>query len=112
VLFRRKCWCILQRLHLAGFAQGSFYERNILVQPGPLSLPPSQRSGNSPSYRIIDFGRGGAEGDAITGDLDNARARDQEYRDPELSYRPWTASIFPGYAMKEGVEEQLQLQLD
>lgn len=44
-------------LHNAGFLQGSVYPRNILVQPGPLTLPPSKRSLASPSFRIIDFGR-------------------------------------------------------
>ena len=44
-------------LHEAGFLQGSVYPRNILVQPGPLTLPPSERSRESPSFRIIDFGR-------------------------------------------------------
>ena len=34
------------------------YERNVLVQPGPLTVPPSNRSLDEPSYRIIDFGRG------------------------------------------------------
>ncbi len=34
------------------------YERNVLVQPGPLNVPPADRSFSKPSYRIIDFGRG------------------------------------------------------
>ena len=38
--------------------QGSFYVRNIMCQPGPLTLPPERRSYNTPSFRIIDFGRG------------------------------------------------------
>ena len=49
---------LLRRLHAASFVQGSFYERNILMQPGPLTLPRAERSFNDPSYRIIDFGRG------------------------------------------------------
>jgi hypothetical protein len=48
----------MNRLHEANFIQGSFFERNILVQPGPLTLPRSDRSLDNPSYRIIDFGRG------------------------------------------------------
>ena len=44
-------------LHNAGFLQGSIYPRNMLIQPGPLTLPPSERSLASPSFRIIDFGR-------------------------------------------------------
>ncbi|KDQ10303.1 hypothetical protein BOTBODRAFT_115979, partial [Botryobasidium botryosum FD-172 SS1] len=56
-------WSHLLRLHIAGFAQGSFHERNILVQPGPLCLPPDKRTMESPSFRIIDFGRGRARRD-------------------------------------------------
>jgi hypothetical protein len=39
------------------------YARNIVVQPGPLSVPPENRSLDEPSYRIIDFGRGKTLGD-------------------------------------------------
>jgi hypothetical protein len=46
------------RLHYAGFTQGSFFVRNILTQPGPLSASPEERSSSTPSFRIIDFGRG------------------------------------------------------
>lgn len=49
---------MVQRLHFAGFVQGSMNDRNILVQAGPLHLPPSKRSLSEPSFRIIDFGRG------------------------------------------------------
>jgi hypothetical protein len=34
------------------------YERNVVVQPGPLTAPRANRSLGEPSYRIIDFGRG------------------------------------------------------
>jgi hypothetical protein len=34
------------------------YERNVLVQPGPLTVPRANRSLDEPSYRIVDFGRG------------------------------------------------------
>jgi hypothetical protein len=34
------------------------FRRNVLVQPGPLSVPRANRSLDEPSYRIIDFGRG------------------------------------------------------
>jgi hypothetical protein len=34
------------------------YHRNVLVQPGPLTVPRANRSLDEPSYRIIDFGRG------------------------------------------------------
>lgn len=49
---------MFDRLHNAGFIQGSAYARNILTQPGPLTNPCAQRSFDSPSYRLIDFGRG------------------------------------------------------
>ncbi|KAI0704178.1 hypothetical protein C8T65DRAFT_709147 [Cerioporus squamosus] len=38
--------------------QGSFYVRNIMIQPGPLTVPPERRSFTYPSFRLIDFGRG------------------------------------------------------
>lgn len=47
----------MRRLHIAGFTQNSFYVRNILVQPGPLTAPPKKRSKKTPSFRLIDFGR-------------------------------------------------------
>ena len=56
--FRESIGILLKRLHEAKFVQGSMYERNVLVQPGPLTVPPANRSFNEPSYRIIDFGRG------------------------------------------------------
>lgn len=49
---------LVQRLHLARFSQQSMSVRNMTVQPGPLSVPPSKRSKKTPSFRIIDFGRG------------------------------------------------------
>lgn len=48
----------MERLHEARFVQESMYERNILIQPGPLNVPYANRSFDKPSYRIIDFGRG------------------------------------------------------
>jgi hypothetical protein len=45
-------------LHQHGFLQQSTYARNMLVQPGPLTVPPMERSLDTPSFRIIDFGRG------------------------------------------------------
>ena len=55
---RSECYSLLFRLHYERFRQGSFYDRNVLVQPGPLTAPPEQRSKKTPSFRIIDFGRG------------------------------------------------------
>ena len=55
---RTECFSLLLRLHHYKITQGSFYVRNIMVQPGPLTVPPEQRSFDCPSFRIIDFGRG------------------------------------------------------
>ena len=49
---------MLLRLHNMLIRQGSFYVRNIMIQPGPLTLPPELRSFAPPSFRLIDFGRG------------------------------------------------------
>ncbi|KAH9903253.1 hypothetical protein C8Q73DRAFT_45000 [Cubamyces lactineus] len=57
---REKCYKLYEELHEAGFLQGSSYLRNMLVQPGPLSVPHAQRTMDTPSYRLIDFGRGEA----------------------------------------------------
>lgn len=48
---------MMLRLHYAGFTHGSFYVRNIMMQPGPLTAPPEKRSKDTPSFRMIDFGR-------------------------------------------------------
>jgi len=45
------------RLHDAGFIQRSIAPRNFLIQPGPLHFPPEKRSYETPSFRLIDFGR-------------------------------------------------------
>ncbi|KAH9903238.1 hypothetical protein C8Q73DRAFT_798902 [Cubamyces lactineus] len=54
---RTECFSLLLRLHELRITQGSFYVRNVLIQPGPLSARPSQRALGTPSFRIIDFGR-------------------------------------------------------
>ncbi len=33
---RRECWSLLERLHLGGYEHNSVYERNILMQSGPV----------------------------------------------------------------------------
>ncbi|KAG6877381.1 hypothetical protein C0993_007901 [Termitomyces sp. T159_Od127] len=48
---------LIYRFHHAGWAHGSIYPRNIVSQPGPISAPPSQRSRQDQSFRLIDFGR-------------------------------------------------------
>jgi hypothetical protein len=49
---------ITLNLHVKGFLQGSVYPRNTLIQPAPLTLPPSERSLATPSFRTTDVGRG------------------------------------------------------
>ncbi|KAJ7207177.1 hypothetical protein GGX14DRAFT_366760 [Mycena pura] len=55
---RAICSTFLYRLKHEEFMQNSFYDRNVLMQPGPLTLPPHRRSLDTPSFRLIDFGRG------------------------------------------------------
>ena len=55
---RTECFSLLHRLHELNIVQGSPYARNVLVQPGPLTHPPERRSLDTPSFRVIDFGRG------------------------------------------------------
>ena len=59
-------------LHIQGFLQGSTYPRNILIQPGPLTVPPSERSLAVPSFRIIDFGRAEYQRDCFRNAVSNA----------------------------------------
>ncbi|KAF4588055.1 hypothetical protein EYR38_010016 [Pleurotus pulmonarius] len=54
---RTECYSFLLRLQHAEFNHNSFWVRNILAQPGPLHLPPHERSGDVQSYRLIDAGR-------------------------------------------------------
>ncbi|KAJ6484374.1 hypothetical protein C8R47DRAFT_980917 [Mycena vitilis] len=54
---RNICFTFLHSLYRAGFIQNSFYERNIVVQPGPLTHPPYKRSYATRSFRLLDFGR-------------------------------------------------------
>ncbi|KAF7970390.1 hypothetical protein HWV62_24258 [Athelia sp. TMB] len=55
---KEECGSLLYRLHLTGYLHNSFAERNIVVQPGPLTEPPEKRGVNGvKSFRLIDFGR-------------------------------------------------------
>ncbi|CCM06631.1 uncharacterized protein FIBRA_08911 [Fibroporia radiculosa] len=55
---KTQCYTHILRLHMEDFVQNSIYVRNILMQPGPLYLPPSERTLARPVFRVIDFGRG------------------------------------------------------
>jgi hypothetical protein len=72
---------MFDRLHNARFIQGSAYERNVLVQPGPLTQPRAERSLNYPSYRLIDFGRGECF------DGDESDTADEKIKDEERDVR-------------------------
>ncbi|KAF8497458.1 hypothetical protein F5888DRAFT_1698127 [Russula emetica] len=80
-LGRESIGTLLERLHEARFVQGSMFRRNVLVQPGPLSVPRANRSLNEPSYRIIDFGRGTSLGVNIFSLQDLKREAESEQRD-------------------------------
>jgi hypothetical protein len=67
---------MFDRLHKAKFVQGSAYERNVLVQPGPLTQPRAERSLDNPSYRLIDFGRG----ECYVGDESDTADRDENIK--------------------------------
>ncbi|KAJ7476960.1 hypothetical protein B0H11DRAFT_2031403 [Mycena galericulata] len=54
---KAECFSLFLRLHLSGFLQKSAFKKNILLQPGPLTVPPANRTLQTPSFRIIDFGR-------------------------------------------------------
>ncbi|TFY73015.1 hypothetical protein EWM64_g10997, partial [Hericium alpestre] len=54
---KTEIFSLLIRLHLDGVVQNSFFTRNILMQPGPLTRPPAERTLKRPSFRVIDFGR-------------------------------------------------------
>ncbi len=43
---RRECWSLLERLHLGGYVHNSVYERNVLMQSGPVQWSPLQEEQN------------------------------------------------------------------
>ena len=61
--------------------------RNIMCQPGPLTLPPERRSYDTPSFRIIDFGRGKSwdweldQGSTKDGGKEKEKEKESEDRD-------------------------------
>ncbi|KAF9463965.1 hypothetical protein BDZ94DRAFT_1321506 [Collybia nuda] len=60
---KNECAALYYRFHCAGWVHGSIAQRNILVQPGPLTVSPSVRGKSTSegegqlSFRLIDFGR-------------------------------------------------------
>ncbi len=74
-----------ERLHDARFVQKSLFQRNILVQPGPLTHPRAERSLENPSYRLIDFGRGKCyiEDESVSADDD---LKDERQQVPQIKF--------------------------
>ncbi|THH06193.1 hypothetical protein EW145_g4252 [Phellinidium pouzarii] len=54
---KQECFSLLRRLHAAGYMHNSVYQRNILMQYGPLQMSPFQRSKEHLRFRLIDYGR-------------------------------------------------------
>lgn len=54
---RTECHSLYLRFHSEGYLHQSTYTRNIVMQPGPLTRHPQERSLSTPSFRLIDFGR-------------------------------------------------------
>ncbi|KAF9649172.1 hypothetical protein BDM02DRAFT_3186476 [Thelephora ganbajun] len=54
---KTECYSLYLRFHSAGYLHQSTYTRNVVMQPGPLTRHPQERSWSTPSFRLIDFGR-------------------------------------------------------
>jgi len=74
---------------------GSFYQRNILRKPGPLSIHPDKRVDNTRkrggygvdwSYRLVDFGRS-AYIDGVKADYYQTKSQYKEH----MNVRSWAA---------------------
>ena len=85
---RQECAGLGLKLHEEVWMHGSFYRRNILRKPGPLSAHPDERVDNTRkrggygvdwSFRLIDFGRsayvGGATGIVEPLDMEHQKVR-------------------------------------
>jgi hypothetical protein len=55
---RIEMYSLFCRLHQVKIAQRSAALRNMVMQPGPLTVPPHKRSMAHASFRVIDFGSG------------------------------------------------------
>lgn len=85
---RQECAGLGLRFHLERWVHLSFYQRNILRKPGPLSTHPDKRVANTKkrggydvdwSYRLVDFGRS-AYVDKMTTDYVQAESQYQEHK--------------------------------
>lgn len=64
---------LVHRFHKAGWAHSSIAERNILVQPGPITALLSEHNTTEQdkrSFRLIDFGRSVKDGPQYEKDND------------------------------------------
>ena len=78
------CGSLLHRFHNASWIHDSFYERNILMQPGPLTVFPTIRKFSKTNvFRLIDFGRSwqGTSYDATWQDREREHRRATELFD-------------------------------
>lgn len=73
VSFRNEVVSLMHRFHQAGWVHQSVYERNILVQPGPLNVPYARRR----NFRLIDFGRSYKKLDNVDDDWEERRVYEE-----------------------------------
>ncbi|KAL5483372.1 hypothetical protein ACEPAI_8603 [Sanghuangporus weigelae] len=57
ITYRQECFSLIRRLHIAGYVHKSVYQRNFVMQYGPLQGSPFKRNKLHPRFRLIDFGR-------------------------------------------------------
>ncbi|PCH41256.1 hypothetical protein WOLCODRAFT_137276 [Wolfiporia cocos MD-104 SS10] len=105
---RSQCYTHILRLNYLEILQNSIYARNIMVQPGPLSVHPSKRSMEQPSFRVIDFGRGEVFSDWFQQrySLDNMRGWSSEKI--RAAVRPWREKR---EMQEREIREELQLPM-
>ncbi|KAJ7048504.1 hypothetical protein C8F01DRAFT_92913 [Mycena amicta] len=99
------CHTLIHRLWFAGVAQGSVYERNFVVQRGPLTHPPHLRSRlDNSSFRIIDFGRGEWI-EEVQRELDWGKMTGEQRRISKLVYASARDALYGGTRRRKYYEE-------
>ena len=77
------------RFHSQGYLHHSTYIRNIVMQPGPLTRHPQERSLSTPSFRLIDFGRS-INVDEKVAKMELADLTEEETKEERArAYRSW-----------------------
>lgn len=95
---RTECHSLYLRFHAEGYLHQSPYIRNVVVQPGPLTRHPQERSLATPSFRLIDFGRSiSVEEQVAKMPIKEGLTDEQIKEEKERAYRSW--------GMKRAVEE-------